>query len=112
MNVSEITPEPERASDPESRPETRAEKPLVPLALEATSTERNPNGESAKPELDPELLEALTRAIERQGVQIKKTNPKLLPVLNPLATVLLIRETGPCHPGSQRTEATELRRKR
>ncbi|CAG5045139.1 unnamed protein product [Parnassius apollo] len=81
----------------ESRPEIRAEKPLEPLALEVTLTEQNPNGESSEPELDPELLEALiqdsvrdetlfgnklsekikaARAIERQGLQIKKINTK------------------------------------
>ncbi|CAG4995643.1 unnamed protein product [Parnassius apollo] len=54
----ELTSEPEPPLEPEFKPETRAEKPLEPLALEATSTEHNPNGESSEPELDPELLEA------------------------------------------------------
>ncbi|CAK1594726.1 unnamed protein product [Parnassius mnemosyne] len=59
MPEPELTPEPELAVEPVSRPETRTEKPLEPLALEATSLEQNPNDESAEPELDPELLEAL-----------------------------------------------------
>ncbi|CAG5013286.1 unnamed protein product [Parnassius apollo] len=59
MLEPELIREPEPTLEPESRPGTRAEKPLEPLALEATSTEQNPNGASSEPELDPELLEAL-----------------------------------------------------
>ncbi|CAK1586577.1 unnamed protein product [Parnassius mnemosyne] len=85
MPEPDLTPEPELAVEPVSRPETRTEKPLEPLALEATSLEQNPNDESAEPELDPELLEALgesTSDTPEFGERIHESLAKLwLPLL-------------------------------
>ncbi|KAI8438859.1 hypothetical protein MSG28_011204 [Choristoneura fumiferana] len=77
-------PEPMPEPDPTPEPEPALE-PVEPPVLEAVLTEQNPNGETAEPELDPELLDALgesTSDTPEFGEKIHESLAKLwLPLL-------------------------------